>query len=95
MSHECGHAATLLEAFGFEASFWLPQEALELELGDCVIEEYLGWEIQTKPFFAVIHRRSGHGWTALFCEVENTERVKILIRKGFEADCCNALGVGK
>lgn len=93
--HECGHAATLLEAVGFESSFFLPQEAFELELGDCEIEEYLGWEIQTQPFFAVIHRRTGHGWTPLFCEVENVERIKVLIRKGFEADCNAAMEVGK
>lgn len=91
----CGHAATLLEAFGFEASYQLPQEAFDIELGDyCEIEEYLGWEIQSEPTFAVIHRRTGYTWVALFDEIENVERVKLLIRKGFEADCWNAMGCG-
>jgi hypothetical protein len=94
--HDCGHAAVLLEAIGFQYSYQLPPEAFEAPVGDSYkIEEYLGWEIQYKPVFAVLHRRLGHCWIPLFEETENVAKVKVLIRKGFEADCEKALGVGR
>jgi hypothetical protein len=39
------------------------------------IEEYLGWQIQSSPVFAVIHQ-TGHVWIPLFEETEDVERVK-------------------
>ncbi len=92
--NDIGGALTLLEAVGFEYAFYLPQEVFDLELGDCCeIEEYLGWEIQSEPAFVVIHRRTGHAWIPQFEEFQNVERVKVLIRKGFEMDLARAMEV--
>jgi hypothetical protein len=95
--HDCGHAAVLLEAIGFQYSGQLPPEAFEAEIDPqwCELDEYLGWEIQSWPIFAVMHRRTGHGWTPLFEETMSVERIKVLILEGFKADCEKALGVGR
>lgn len=95
-NNPCGSVATLLIASEFEYSEQLPPEAFEIELSDyCEIEEYLGWEIQSEPVFAVIHVNTGHTWRPRFVELEDVARIKTLIRKGFEMDLEKAMGVGK
>lgn len=90
--NECGSVATLLWAAGFELSYQVPPEVFELELGECDVEEYLGWEIQSNPF-AVIHCRTGYAWVAMFPSLEKADRVKVLIRKGIEMDFVKAMEV--
>jgi hypothetical protein len=83
----------LLESIGFEYGYQLLPEASNYQVdihGD--IEEYLGWQIQSSPVFAVIHK-DGHVWIPLFEETEDVERVKRLIRKGVEQDFARAMGV--
>ncbi len=86
-------AIVLLEAIGFEYGYQLPPKASDHEPnihGD--IEEYLGWQIQSSPVFAVIDKE-GHVWIPLFEETEDIEVVKWLIRKGVEQDFARAMEV--
>lgn len=83
----------LLEAVGFEYDCQLDPSEID---GDYpaffLTEQYLGWEIQSAPFFSVIHIATGHTWVPMFRETEDTERVKFLIRKGVEQDLWKAMG---
>lgn len=95
MNNPCGSVATLLQAVGFEYCYQLPPELFDEDTEDCGIEEYLGWEIQRFPVFAVIHVQTGHAWMPQFVELQDVARIKTLIRKGFEMDLDKAMGVGK
>ncbi len=85
----------LLQTAGFQYAFQLPQEIFEESIDFpeiCKVEEYLGWEIQYEPSWAVIHVASGYCWLPTFEEMQDVERIKGLIRKGFEYDLQKALG---
>lgn len=88
------NVVTFLQTAGFKYAFQLPKEIFEETIDFpeiCQIEEYLGWEIQFSPTWAVIHVGSGYCWLPTFEETQDVERIKGLIRKGFEHDMYRAL----
>ena len=72
-----------LEEQGFRYAYQFRGKGSEPDWANCTLEEFQGWEIQSRPMFKVTHLSSGHVWVASIKAVtpRDVSQVKLAIHR--------------